>query len=127
MSFLHKTRQYLNQHSFFQDSWVISFLVGGIIVIAFQLVWSFSHIHQTDLPIPVHFTSLQNFELGNWYELYELVIISAVTFVINLVLGLLLYKKSRLVAIFLLFISLLVAILSTAILFGFTAVNYGPV
>lgn len=77
--------------------------------------------------MPVHFTSLQNFELGNWYELYGLVTISAVTYAINLLLGLLLYKKNRLVAIFLLFISLLVAILSTVILFGFTAVNYGSI
>ncbi|MCC7289508.1 hypothetical protein IT414_03925 [bacterium] len=127
MSRLKKAREGIKSHAFFQDGWIVGFLFFSALVIAFEFIWSITHIRQTELLIPVHYTSLQNFELGKWYELYELVIISLATFLTNLALGIVLYKKSRLMAIFLLFISLLVAILSTAILFGFTSVNYGAV
>jgi len=127
MSRIKKARDRIRGHAFFQDGWVLGFLFTSLVVVAFEFVWSITHIRQTELPIPVRYTSLQNFELGKWYELYELTIISAITFLVNLVLGMLLYKKSRLMAIFLLFVSLMIAIFLTAILFGFTSVNYGSV
>lgn len=76
--------------------------------------------------MPVRFTSLANFDqLGGWYQLYDLVIIAVLAFVANLFLAIVSYRRNRVMSLFLLISSIMVAILALAILLGFTTINYG--
>lgn len=90
------------------------------------IILSFSRIRQTDVPIPIRFTSIANFDqLGKWYQLYEVAAISLVVAVINSTLALLSFKKSRLASIFLMVVAVLVSLQAIAITYGLTSINYG--
>lgn len=98
-------------------------LVSGLI---FLVIWSLTHIHVTDIDVPIRFTSLTNFdELGKWYQLYEIPAIAIIVSIINVFFATLLHKKNRIISIFLIITALMVVILAIAILLGFTAIKYG--
>lgn len=119
-------RSELSGHSFFKNSWYVLLVAANGLVLAFVVIWSLLHIHRSDLQVPVRFTSLGNFDqLGSWYQLYDLAIIALITFVANLFLAIVCYRRNRVMSLFLLLASLMVSILALAILFGFTTINYG--
>jgi hypothetical protein len=126
MKFFHKIQQELKGQKFFRDSWLLGLLVPLIIGLVFLVFWSATHVHATDIDVPIRFTSLTNFdELGRWYQLYEITAIAVIASAINTFFAVLLYKKNRILSIFLLITALMVVVLAIAILLGFTAIKYG--
>jgi len=100
-------------------------IVSGLVNIA-GLLWALTHIHKTEMPMPVRYTSLANFDrLGKWYELYYPVAASFIILVVNFTLATFCYPKNKVISLFLMLVALTVAILMVAITFGFTSINYG--
>ncbi len=126
MNFFKKIKKELSNQKLFRDNWflaLLSLLAAGLI---FLIIWSLTHIHATDIDVPIRFTSLTNFdELGRWYQLYEIPAIAVIVSVINVFFAALLHKKNRIISIFLVITALMVVILAIAILLGFTAIKYG--
>lgn len=126
MNFFKKIKKELKDQKFFRDSWLLSLVVPLLIGLVFLIIWSATHIHATDIDVPIRFTSLTNFdELGRWYQLYEITVIATIVSVVNLLFAVLLHKKNRILSVFLLIVALMVVALSIAILLGFTAIKYG--
>lgn len=110
----------------YKDGWFLSLCILTLLVLLFNLTWALINIKQTQIQIPIRFSSLTNFDqLGNWYQLYELPVMAFLIGAANFALANLLHKKNRLVSIFLMMAALICAILATAILIGFTVINYG--
>ena len=126
MKFTKSIQTELKSQKMFHDGWLVGILValaGGLV---FMIGWSITHVQRSDIELPVRFTSLSNFDqLGLWYRLYEITGIAAIIVGVNLFLALLLYRKNRILSIFLLVVSLMVVILAIAILLGFTVIKYG--
>jgi hypothetical protein len=121
-----KNQAQLSKTNLTQNKLYLSVLVTIAIVILVNIVWALTHIHKTELPVPIRYTSLTNFDqLGKWYQLYFPLAISLVVSVVNIFLSINIYKKSRIVSMFLLLASLIVAVFALAITFGFTSINYG--
>lgn len=116
----------LQKAGFFSSRlFVFVFAIAGITNII-NLIWALAHIKKTEIPVPIRYTSLTNFDqLGKWYQLYFPLAISIAIFAINTFLAMTIYKKSRLISIFLLFISFIIAVFALAMTFGFTSINYG--
>ncbi len=126
MQTIKKITKELKEQKFFRDPWLISISVAIVLGNIFIIVWSLTHISKTEIEIPVRFTSLSNFDqLGAWYKLYEIAIISALISVFNIFLAVLLHRKNRILSIFVSIAALMVVILAIAILIGFTAIKYG--
>lgn len=126
MKILHKLKADLVGHHFFKNGWMVGMLAFLIITNLILIFMSITRIHQIDVSIPLRFTSIANFDqLGKWFQLYDIVVISFVTSVINTILALLSYKKSRLASIFLISVAILVSLQSIAVLYGLTSINYG--
>jgi uncharacterized BrkB/YihY/UPF0761 family membrane protein len=112
--------------SIYKDGWFLSLCVLTGIVVLFNILWALINIKQTAIQIPIRFSSLTNFDqLGSWYQLYEIPAITLLIALANFALANLLHKKNRLISIFLMMAALMCAVLSTAILIGFTVINYG--
>ncbi len=126
MKRLNNLKHELTGHSFFKNSWYVTLLVVNAGLLAFTVFWSLVHIHKTDLQVPVRYTSLANFDqLGSWRQLYDLAIIATLVMIANTLLAIVCYKRNRVMSLFLLLSSLMVAILALVILLGFTTINYG--
>ena len=112
--------------SIYKDGWFLNLCLMTLIVVLFNVLWAIINIKQTPIQIPIRFSSLTNFDqLGSWYQLYEIPVITVLIALANFALANLLHKKNRLISIFLMMAALMCAILSTAILVGFTVINYG--
>jgi uncharacterized BrkB/YihY/UPF0761 family membrane protein len=121
-----KTRTQITSQSIRKDGWFLSLCAATLLVVFFNILWSLINIKQTQIQIPVRFSSLTNFDqLGNWYQLYEIPVITLAIALSNFALANLLHKKNRLISVFLMMAALMCSILATAILIGFTAINYG--
>jgi uncharacterized BrkB/YihY/UPF0761 family membrane protein len=121
-----KSKVQIASRSIYKDGWFLGLCVLTVAVVIFNIIWALSNVKQTEIQIPIRFSSLTNFDqLGNWYQLYEIPIIAAIIAAANFALANLLHRRNRLVSIFLMMAALMCAILSTAILIGFTVINYG--
>lgn len=121
-----KSKTQIASRSIYKDGWFLGLCVLTLAVVLFNIVWALSNIKQTEIQIPIRFSSLTNFDqLGNWYQLYEIPIIAALIAGANFALANLLHRRNRLVSIFLMMVALMCALLATAILMGFTVINYG--
>lgn len=121
-----KTKTQITSRSIYKDGWFLSLCILTLLVVLFNVVWALLNIKQTAIQIPVRFSSLTNFDqLGSWYQLYEIPVIVVMIALANFGLANLLHKKNRLVSVFLMMAALMCAILATAILIGFTVINYG--
>lgn len=126
MQSLKKITKSFKEQRFFRDVWSLGLFIILVVANAFLIVWSLTHIPKTEIEVPIRFTSLSNFDqLGAWYKLYEIAIISGIISVANILLAILLHKKNRILSIFLLIGAIMVLILAIAILLGFTAIKYG--
>ncbi len=126
MNFFRKLNKELKDQKLFRDNWFLVLLFLLVSGIVFLIVWSVTHIHATDIDVPIRFTSLTNFdELGKWYQLYEIPVIAILVSVINVFFAALLHKKNRIISTFLIITALMVVVLAIAILLGFTAIKYG--
>ncbi|MBA3679359.1 hypothetical protein H0W80_04200 [Candidatus Saccharibacteria bacterium] len=126
MSTIAKIKKELTSQKFFKDGWFLGLLTLIVFGNIFIVGWSLTHIRFTSIELPVRFTSLSNFDqLGAWYRLYEIAAISIFITIINIFLAVLLYRKNRILSIFLTITTLMVVILATAILLGFTVIKYG--
>ena len=115
-----------SSRSIYKDGWFLNLCLMTLIVVLFNVLWALLNIKQTPIQIPIRFSSLTNFDqLGSWYQLYEIPVITVLIALANFALANLLHKKNRLISIFLMMAALMCAILSTAILVGFTVINYG--
>lgn len=126
MNFFKKLNKELKDQKLFRDNWflVLLFILASGLV--FLVIWSVTHIHATDIDVPIRFTSLTNFdELGKWYQLYEIPAIAIIVSIINVFFATLLHKKNRIISIFLVITAIMVVVLAIAILLGFTAIKYG--
>lgn len=123
---LQNLKSWVADHHFFKNGWMTGLFAFLIFTNLILIILSFSRIRQTDVPIPIRFTSIANFDqLGKWYQLYEVAAISLVVAVINSTLALLSFKKSRLASIFLMVVAVLVSLQAIAITYGLTSINYG--
>ena len=121
-----KSRMPITSLTIYKDGWFLSLCILTLLVLLFNLIWALLNVKQTQIQIPVRFSSLSNFDqLGNWYQLYELPLMAFLIAGANFALANLLHKKNRLLSIFLMMAALICAILATAILIGFTVINYG--
>ncbi len=121
-----KSKTQIASRSIYKDGWFLGLCVLTFAVVIFNIIWALSNIKQTEIQIPIRFSSLTNFDqLGNWYQLYEIPIIAALIAAANFALANLLHRRNRLVSIFLMMVALMCAILATVILMGFTVINYG--
>jgi uncharacterized BrkB/YihY/UPF0761 family membrane protein len=121
-----KSKVQIASRSIYKDGWFLGLCVLTVAVVIFNIIWALSNVKQTEIQIPIRYSSLTNFDqLGNWYQLYEIPIIAAIIAAANFALANLLHRRNRLVSIFLMMVALMCAILSTAILIGFTVINYG--
>lgn len=126
MNIFQKINKNLKDQNIFKDGWLIGLFVLILIGNVFIVFWSSTHIRNIGIDIPIRFTSLSNFDqLGSWYSLYEIAIISAIITLINLFLAVILHKKNRILSIFLTITTLMIVILAIAILLGFTVIKYG--
>lgn len=118
-------RTQLRDNKLFSDGWSVGLVVANVLVLALIIAWSVTHIHHTEIQVPIRFTSLTNFDaLGSWYQLYELAAMGAIIFGLDLFLALLLHRKNRLMSILVLMVSLMALILLAAITYGFTSPSY---
>lgn len=114
--------------SIYKDSWFLSLSVMTLAVLIFCIAWSLISIKQTEVQIPIRFSSLTNFDrLGNWYQLYEIPIIALVIASANFILASYLHKRNRLISIFIMLSALMCCILATALIIAFTYINYGTI
>ena len=117
---------YIKNQKFFRDGWLLSLTSLIVIGDMFIIFWSFTHIQRASIELPVRFTSISNFDqLGSWFRLYEIAGIALMVTAVNLFLAVLLYRKNKILSIFLSIATLMVVILAIAILLGFTAIRYG--
>lgn len=121
-----QTKTQIASRSIYKDGWFLGLCVLTLAVVVFNIIWALSNIKQTEIQIPIRFSSLTNFDqLGYWYQLYEIPAIAALIAAANFALANLLHRRNRLISIFLMMVALMSALLATAILMGFTVINYG--
>jgi len=126
MNTISKLKKELQQQRFFHDSWLLGLLSIAVLGDIFIVLWSITHIRRVSIELPVRFTSLSNFDqLGAWYQLYEIAIIAVMITLINLFLAVTLHRKNRILSIFLIVTTVMVVVLASAILLGFTVIKYG--
>jgi|GEM_PF-1047793 len=126
MNVIKKIQKELNSQKFFRDGWLLSLVFLSVMGDIFITFWSITNIQRASIELPVRFTSISNFDqLGTWYKLYEIAGIALTVTLINLFLAILLYRKNKILSIFLSIVTLMVVILAIAILLGFTAIKYG--
>lgn len=112
--------------SIYKDGWFLSLCILTLLVLLLNVTWALLNIKQTQIQIPVRFSSLTNFDqLGSWYQLYEIPVIAILISAANFALANLLHKNNRLISVFLMMAALICAVLAMAILVGFTVINYG--
>ncbi len=118
----------VKRHQLFNDNvLVLAILVNAALLLGL-LFWSVTHIHPTELSVPIRFTSFANFDiLGKWYQLYELFATALIVFGLNLTLALVAHSRSRLASAALLGVSIVTTIMCFGMLVGFTAINFGGV
>ncbi len=118
-------RAQLRDNKLLSDGWSVALLVLNGLALLFIVGWSVTHIHHTEIQVPIRFTSLTNFDaLGSWYQLYELPVMGAIIFGLDFFLAMVLHRKNRLMSILVLMVSLMALILLGAITFGFTSPSY---
>ncbi len=121
-----KSRMPITSQSIYKDGSFLTLCLLTIGVVLFNIIWALLYIKQTQVQIPIRFSSLTNFDLlGSWYQLYEIPIIAVLIAGANFALANLLHRRNRLVSVLLMLVALMCAILATAILVGFTVINYG--
>ena len=121
-----KPKMQIASRSVYKDGWFLSLCMLTLVVVLFNVAWALINIKQTQVQIPIRFSSLTNFDqLGSWYQLYEIPIIAVMVPLANFALANLLHHRNRLISIFLMMAGLMSSILATAILIGFTVINYG--
>lgn len=121
-----KVKKQITSQTIYKDGWFLGLSVLTFVIVIFCLVWGLTHIKQTEIQIPIRFSSLTNFDqLGAWYQLYEIPAIAMIIATANFVLANALHRRNRLVSIFLMMSALMAAILATIILISFTVINYG--
>ncbi len=126
MNAIQKIQKEIKNQKFFRDGWLLSLTSLIVIGDMFIIFWSFTHIQRASIELPVRFTSISNFDqLGSWFRLYEIAGIALMVTAVNLFLAVLLYRKNKILSIFLSIATLMVVILAIAILLGFTAIRYG--
>ena len=126
MNSIKKIQKEIKEQNFFRDGWLLSLVSLSLLGDAFIIFWSVTHIQRASIELPVRFTSISNFDqLGSWFRLYEIAGIALVVTAINIFLAALLYRKNKILSIFLSIAALMVVILAIAILLGFTAIKYG--
>jgi len=126
MNTVQKIQKELKNQKFFRDGWLLSLVSMVALGNVFIIVWSVTHIQRTSIELPVRFTSLSNFDqLGSWFRLYEIAEIAFIISLLNIFLAVLLYRKNRILSIFLSITAVMVVILAIAILLGFTVIKYG--
>ncbi len=127
MKALTRLQTELRGNKVLKDGWLLALLLLNAAALLFLVVWSVTHIHRTEIQVPIRFSSLTNFDLlGDWYQLYEITIIGVLVSAANTFFAFLIHRRNRLMSIFLAMVSLMVLVLACAILIGFTAINYGP-
>lgn len=121
-----QSKPQIASRSIYKDGWFLSLCVLTLAVVIFNTAWALSNIKQTEIQIPIRYSSLTNFDqLGSWYRLYEIPIMAAVIAAANFALANLLHRRNRLISVFLMMVALMCAFLATTILIGFTVINYG--
>ncbi|MSR89703.1 hypothetical protein EXS53_02120 [Patescibacteria group bacterium] len=121
-----KSKIQIASRSIYKDGWFLGLCTLTLVFVLFNITWALINIKQTQIQIPIRFSSLTNFDqLGNWYQLYEIPIIMVMITLANFALANLLHHRNRLISIFLMMAGLMSAVLATAILIGFTVINYG--
>ena len=91
-----KSRMPITSLTIYKDGWFLSLCIFTLVVLLFNLAWALINIKQTQIQIPIRFSSLTNFDqLGNWYQLYELPIMAFLIGAANFALANLLHKKNR--------------------------------
>ena len=126
MNIISKIQKEFSGQKALRDGWLLGLFAMLALANGFLIIWSITHIHSADIDVPIRFTSLANFDqLGRWYQLYEIAGISLIVAAINSFFAVLLQGKNRILSIFLLIAAIMVAILSIAIIFGFSAIHYG--
>ncbi len=126
MNTVKKIQKELKDQKFFRDGWLLSLVSLIVVGNLFIITWSITHIQRTSIELPVRFTSLSNFDqLGSWFRLYEISEIALIVSLLNVFLAVILYRKNRILSIFLSITAVMVVVLAIAILLGFTAIKYG--
>lgn len=126
MNTVKKIQKELKDQKFFRDGWLLSLVSLIVVGNLFIISWSITHIQRTSIELPVRFTSLSNFDqLGSWFRLYEISEIALIVSLLNVFLAVILYRKNRILSIFLSITAVMVVVLAIAILLGFTAIKYG--
>lgn len=120
------TKSQIASRSIYRDGWFLSLCVLTLAIVIFNIAWALANIKQTEIQIPIRYSSLTNFDLlGNWYQLYEIPVMAVLIATANFALANLLHRRNRLISVFLMMVALMSAVLATVILMGFTAINYG--
>ncbi len=126
MNTVQKIQKELKDQKFFRDGWLLGLVSLIVLGNIFLIAWSAIHIQRTSIELPVRFTSLSNFDqLGTWFRLYEIAGIALIVSILNVFLAVLLYRKNRILSIFLTITAVMVVVLAIAILLGFTVIKYG--
>ncbi len=121
-----QTKPLITSRSIYKDGRFLSLTLLAFGITGFTIIWALTHIKQTEIQIPIRFSSLTNFDqLGAWYQLYEIPAMALIVVGANFALANLLHRRNRLVSIFFMMVAVMAAILATAILIGFTEINYG--
>jgi hypothetical protein len=113
----------IRKSRFAADRLSVALLIVALILNALALFAVGARVRPTDVPVPVHFSSLNNFDaLGSWYFPFEIVAFGFVVTIINGFFAYSSYLRSRLASFFLLTGAIVVAIFTLIIANAFSMV-----
>lgn len=114
----------LRQDRFFADRLSMVLVVVAFIINSLNWLLLVLKLHVTDIPVPVHYSTLSGFdELGRWYDHYSIGVFAVAATLINLVLARQSFSRSRISSFYLLMGSVVVAFLCLVISNAFSMVS----
>lgn len=93
----------LRQQRFFQDRLSLGLIIPALVLNVVTLVIMLFRVHPTNFLVPVHYSSLGGFDaLGSWYQPYRIAAFGFIVTVINVLLAIFSFNRSRIASFFLL-------------------------
>lgn len=113
----------LRAQRFFHDKLSLVLLFGSISLNAAMWILLAVRVRPTEFPVPVHYTSINGFDsLGAWYFVYSIGLFGIMVTLINSIMAVQTFSRSRITSFFLMAGSMVVAIFSLIISAAFTSI-----
>lgn len=105
---------------FFKDVSAQLLLIATFVLVLVAWIFSFYYFRATSYLVPLRYSSfLGFFDLGRWYQLYELPFFFTLCIILNTFLGNIIYKKDKFLAYIVVASNIFIALIAITLILNF--------